>query len=223
MTAEEKALVLDFMPTGKPSAYKTEPLAQVIGKDYFTLLELTPQTGKSFSIAEEVNIGKEGRDKVDIIKGRITYKDLTSNSLAELEGVIRKIVDENKSKFLAFYNTSKGITLKRHQIELLPGMGKKHMLAILDARERKPFESFEDLDSRVKSLPDPVKAIVKRIVEELEGTEDKYYLFVRPPSPPKRDFGNRRFHNDFSRQKSFHGSRNFSNRGFSKPDFSRQK
>lgn len=216
MTAEEKAIVLDFMPTGKPSAYKTEPLAQVMGKDYFTLLEVTPQLGKTFSIGEEVLIGKEGRDKVDIIKGRITYRNLTSSSLAELEGVITKIVEENKPKFLQFYNNSKGITLKRHQIELLPGMGKKHMLAILDAREKKLFDSFEDLDARVKGVPDPIKAIVKRIIEELEGPEDKHYLFVRSPSAPKRDFSPRS--NDFSRPRTFSGPRNFSNsRDFSRP------
>ena len=203
MTAEEKAIVLDFMPTGKPSAYKTEPLAQVIGKDYFTLLELTPQTGKTFVIGEEVAIGKEGRDKVEVIKGRITFKNLTSNSLAELEGIVTKLVEENKEKYLGFYNISRGITLKRHQIELLPGMGKKHMLAILDEREKKNFESFEDITVRVKGVPDPFKAIVKRILEELEGADDKHYLFVRAPSKPKQ-YGNRRFGgNDFSRARDF--------------------
>ena len=220
MTSEEKAIVLDFMPTGKPSAYKTEPLAQVIGKDFFTLLELTPQNGKTFTIGEEVAIGKEGRDKVDVIKGRITYRNLTSSSLAELESVITKMVEEDKPKFLKFFNTSRGITLKRHQIELLPGVGKKHMLAILDARERKIFDSFEDMEARVKGLPDPLKAVVKRIIEELEGPEDKHYLFVRPPSAPKREYGSGGSRDDFSRPRTFSGSRDRND--FSKPrDFSR--
>ena len=213
MTAEEKAIVLDFMPTGKPSAYKTEPLAQVIGKDYFTLLELTPQTGKTFTIGEEVAIGKEGRDKVDIIKGRIAFKNLTSSSLSELEGVVTSMVQENKAKYLGFYNTSRGITLKRHQIELLPGMGKKHMLAILNEREKRPFESFEDITKRVKGCPDPFKAIIKRILGELEGAEDKHFLFVRAPSKPKQDFRSGGF-----RPRNFSGPRDFSRpRDFSKP------
>ena len=205
MTAEERAIVLDYMPTGKPSAYKTEPIAQVMGKDHFTLLEVTPQTGKSFAVGEEVLIGKEGRDKVDLIKGRITFKNLTSNSLSEIEGIVTKIVEENKEKFLGFYNTSRGITLKRHQLELLPGMGKKHMLAILDEREKKPFESFEGIVKRVKGVPDPFKAIVKRIMEELEGADDKHYLFVRPPSKPKRDFrrGGFRSRHDFGPRRDF--------------------
>ena len=176
---EEKAFVLDYMPTGKPSAPKTEALAQVLGKDHFTLLEVVPKVGASFTIGEEVYVGKEDRPKVELVKGRITFRDLTSNSLAELEEVVGKIVIANKEKYLGFYNTSKAISLRRHQLELLPGMGKKHMLALLDEREKKPFATLEEIPLRVKGTPEPVKSIVKRIIEELEGPEDKHYLFVR--------------------------------------------
>jgi len=192
MTAEENAVVLDFMPTGKPSAAKTEPLAQVIGKDFFTLLEVVPKAGTNLNVGEDVYVGKDERPKIELIKGRIAYKDLTSNSLAELEEVITKMVGDKKEKFLAFYNTSRGISLRRHQLELLPGMGKKHMLAMLDEREKKPFASMEEILQRVKGAPDPVKAVVKRIMEELEGPEDKHYLFVRPPAEPRQDFYPRR-------------------------------
>jgi len=197
MTAEEKALVLDYMSKGKPSAPKTEPLAQVVGKDYFTLLEVVPKTGVMLEVGEEVYVGKEERTKIELVKGRISFRDLTSNSLSELEEVITKIITSNKEKYLAFYNTSRAISLRRHQLELLPGMGKKHMLALLDEREKKPFTTLEDVVARVKGTPDPVKSIVKRVVEELEGCEDKHYLFVRPPAEPRpagfERYGNRRF------------------------------
>lgn len=185
MTAEENAFVLDYMPTGKPSAPKTEPLAQVIGKDFFTLLEIIPKAGTSLAVGEEIYVGKDERPKVELVKGRITHRDLTSNSLSELEEVITKMVEAKKDKFLAFFNTSRAISLRRHQLELLPGMGKKHMLAILDEREKKPFATLEEVPQRVKGTPEPVKAIVKRIIEELEGPEDKHYLFVRPPAEPR--------------------------------------
>jgi putative nucleotide binding protein len=183
---EERAIILDYMPSGKSSAIKTEPIAQAIGKKYFTLLELTPKIGKSFSVGEEVYVGKEEREKVELIKGRISFKELTSNSLAELNETIEDIVNEEKEKYLNFYNISRPISLKRHQLELLPGMGKKHVNDILDAREKKKFESFEEIVKRIKNVPAPKKAIVKRIIEELEDPEDKHYLFVRPPSAPKR-------------------------------------
>jgi putative nucleotide binding protein len=183
---EERAIILDYMPSGKSSAIKTEPIAQAIGKKYFTLLELTPKIGKSFGVGEEVYVGKEEREKVELIKGRISFKELTSNSLAELNETIEDIVNEEKEKYLNFYNISRPISLKRHQLELLPGMGKKHVNDILDAREKKKFESFEEIVERIKNVPAPKKAIVKRIIEELEDPEDKHYLFVRPPSAPKR-------------------------------------
>jgi putative nucleotide binding protein len=44
-------------------------------------------------------------------------------------------------------------------------------------RDEKPFESFDDLKKRVKLMPDPEKAIVKRILEEIQG-EQKHHLFV---------------------------------------------
>ena len=192
MTAEEKALILDYMPSGKASAPKAEPVAQAIGKDYFTLLELVPKMATHLTVGEEVYVGKDERPKIELVKGRIGYKDLTSNSLAELEEVIGKIVTEQKEKYLSFFNTSRAISLRRHQLELLPGMGKKHMLAILDEREKKPFTSLEEVVTRVKGTPEPVKAIVKRIIAELEGSEDKHYLFVRPPAEPRpAGFGRR--------------------------------
>ena len=193
MTSEEHAIVLDYMPTGKPSAVKTEAMAQVIGKEYFTLLEITPKKGASLSVGEEVYIGKDERAKVELIKGRIAFKDLTSNSLAELEDTIKTIIESNKEKYLNFYNTARGISLKRHQLELLPGMGKKHMLDMLDQREKGKFTSFEDIVKRVKGAPEPEKSIVKRIMEELEDPEDKHFIFVRPPAAPKKPFYSRRY------------------------------
>ena len=64
-----------------------------------------------------------------------------------------------------------------HVLELLPGLGKKHMWEIVEERRVEPFKSFDDLKKRVKLLPDPLKIIVKRINSELQGKE-KYYLFV---------------------------------------------
>jgi len=188
MTAEENAIVLDFMPTGKPSAVRTEPMAQVMGKDYFTLLEVVPKKGVSLTVGEEVYIGKDERTKVELVKGRIAFKDLTSNSLSELEGTIADLVEANIEKYLNFFNIARGISLKRHQLELLPGLGKKHMLELLDQREKGKFESFENIIERVKGVPDPKKSVIKRIMEELEGPEDKHFIFVRPPSAPKKQF-----------------------------------
>ncbi|PIN84887.1 MAG: DNA-binding protein [Candidatus Diapherotrites archaeon CG11_big_fil_rev_8_21_14_0_20_37_9] len=193
MKVEEKALVLDYLAHGKSSSFKSEPLAQLIGTEFFTLLEVSPKPGVNLAALEEVYVGKEEREKVEFIKRRISFKDLTNTSNSELEAAIEKIIMQNEKKFVDFYNTSRSITLKRHQIELLPGMGKKHMLQILQERQKAPFESFDELKKRVHSVPDPKHAIVKRIIEELEGFDTKYFLFVRPPAKDKPPFRPRPF------------------------------
>ena len=62
------------------------------------------------------------------------------------------------------------------------------MLDLLDEREKKKFDSFEEITERVKGVPDPKKAVIKRIMEELEGPDDKHFIFVRPPAAPKKQF-----------------------------------
>ena len=49
---------------------------------------------------------------------------------------------------------------------------------IITAREEKPFESFEDIKTRVSNIPDPKKAVEKRIIEELLERQ-RFNLFVK--------------------------------------------
>ena len=193
MKVEEKALVIDYMARGRSSDFKTEPLAQLIGTEFFTLLEVVPKSNVELKVLEEVYVGKGDRDKIEFIKKRISFKNLTNTSLSDVENAIEAIIKNNEPKFVSFFNDSRSITLKRHQIELLPGMGKKHMLQLIKEREKEPFKSFEDIKTRVHSVPDPIRAMVKRIMEELEGQDIKYYLFVRPPSQEKEFHQRRRY------------------------------
>ncbi len=186
MPNEEKALVLDYLPKGKPDSYKSEPFAQVLGEQFFTLLEVIPKA--ELKVMESIYVGKEERDKIDYIKRRIKFEELTSTAVAELEKAIEKIVKDDQKRFLDFYNTAGSVTIRRHQLELLPGFGKKHMQDIIRERAKKPFESFDDLNKRVKFLPDPFKAIVKRIELELQEPGLNHYLFARPPAKEKRLF-----------------------------------
>ena len=127
---------------------------------------------------EKVYIGPEKRDKIYYIAGRLQYSKITETAKIQLRDFIEKLVAEQEKKFVDFFNNAQPINTRLHQIELLPGFGKKHMKEILSAREEKPFESFEDIKSRVSNLPDPKKAIEKRIMEELLE-DQRYNLFVR--------------------------------------------
>lgn len=179
---EEYAYVLDYLPhgsvlPGRPS-FKSGPIVQLIGETYFTLLEARAKEGASFSPQERVYVGKDHRDKIANITGRLRYEDLTATAKSELRAVVEKIVRENEERFVKFFNEAELLTPRLHALELIPGIGRKFMGIIIEEREKKPFTSFEDLQNRTK-IPDPVKLLVKRIIDELSGDE-KYHLFTRP-------------------------------------------
>jgi len=182
---EDRGIVLDFLPQGKADdprpIHLREQLAQVLGDTFFTLLEVVPKEGVTLTPHERVAIGKEQRDKVDRVKHRVSYTELSAAAKAELPSAVEKLINESPDRFLDFFNRAPPITTRFHQLELLPGIGKKIMWAIIEERKKGPFKSFQDLEKRVKGLSDAKKMIAKRVVMELEGV-DKYRAFVRPPS-----------------------------------------
>ncbi len=177
MEKEEYAIVLEYLPNGYPLERKMMPIAQAVGEINMTLLELVPRRGISLEIGERVYIGEGKRDKVYYILGRLHKEKLTESAKAQLQEFIKKIVREKEQKFVDFFNKSEAINKRIHQIELLPGFGKKHTQEILKQRKEKPFESLNDIKKRIQNIPDPEKAIEKRILQELTEFE-RYNLFV---------------------------------------------
>ena len=92
--------------------------------------------------------------------------------------MIEQVVKEREQDFVTFFNKAISITPKLHMLHLLPGIGKKLMWEVLEARNKKPFESFADISARIKSIPHPEKMIQARILEELQDKEVKYHLFT---------------------------------------------
>lgn len=179
---EENAIVIDVLPMGYVSeqrpAYKREPIVQAIGVDQFKLLELIPKQGADIQIYDRVYIGDAEREKIERVKRRIGYEDLTATARLELPFVVEEIVRENESRFVDFFNKSVPITPKFHMLHLLPGIGKKLMWEVLEQREKKPFESFADISGRIRSLPHPSRMIVSRILREIEDPNEKYHVFT---------------------------------------------
>jgi putative nucleotide binding protein len=178
MEKEEFAIILDYLPNGYPLERKMMPVAQAIGKKNLVLLELVPRRGISLQIGEEVYIGEGKRDKVYYILGRLHREKLTESAKTHLQEFIEKMVKEKEKEFVNFFNKAEAINKRLHQIELIPGFGKKHMQEILNKRKEKEFESFEDMKKRIQNLPDPEKAIEKRILNELINIE-RHNLFVK--------------------------------------------
>ncbi len=179
---EEYAIILDFLPNGYPlsriPSFKRKPVIQALGTKYFTLLELAPKKDANITIGEKVYIGREERDKIEAILGRLYFNKLTSTAKAELEHAILNIIEDDEKRFVDFFNKAQPLSMRMHSIELIPGIGKKVMWEIIEKREEKEFESFEEMYERIEHLPDLRKALTKRILLELEGNE-KHKLFVK--------------------------------------------
>ncbi len=180
---DESCIVLDFLPRGHAIG-RPEPIAQVLGDKYFSLLEVIIRREVTVKSGDKVYIGEGKRDHVDHVKRRIITRELTTFARSELPFVVEKIVKENEKKFVDFFNTAQPLSTRIHQLELLPGVGKKHMWDIIEERKKGPFTSFEDLKHRIKLLPDPSNAVIKRVLQELENENERYHLFVSVP--PKR-------------------------------------
>ena len=176
---EEYAYVLDFVERGKSSTVRGREGIMVsgIGEDRLTLLEILGVPDSSFEVGERIYIGKEGRTKVLSVLGKMVYQKISSTAQNELEGVVEIIVNQNEKKFIDYINNCQPLTPRIHALELIPGIGKTYMKLMLEEREKKKFESFDDLQNRV-GLKEPIKQICKRILEEITG-ETRMNLFVK--------------------------------------------
>jgi len=176
-TKEEKALILDFLPHGYFDSRERQPIAQAVGLSHFTMLELVPKREVKLELKETVYIGPDKRDKIYFIRGRLLKSKLTETAKLQLQEFVEKVIDEKEKMFIDFLNNAQALSTRVHQLELLPGLGKKFTKNILEEREKKSFESFEDVKNRVKGVSNIKKIIEKRLYEEL--TEDvRHRLFA---------------------------------------------
>ncbi|WP_148687457.1 DUF655 domain-containing protein [Candidatus Nitrosocosmicus hydrocola] len=176
---EEYAYILDYIQNGKSSIVRMREgvIIHAIGEEHLTLLELLGINNEKFSIGERVYIGKDGREKIVSVLGRLDYTHISQSAKNELPTVIEKIVNVNEKRFIDYFNSSQPMTPRVHSLELIPGIGKTYMKSILDERDKRKFESFLDLQERT-GLRDASKLIAKRIYDEISG-ETRMNIFVR--------------------------------------------
>jgi len=171
------AAVLDVLPHGRSDddrpQHQKEPLAYALGIDEFHIYELSLEEDDDIAFGDRIDLTAFGR------LTEVYFEDLPSGARQELTYAVEEIVDADEPRFVDFYNDAQPITLRLHQLNLLPGIGKKLRNTILDERKRKPFESFEDLEERVNGLHNPEEVLVQRIQEELRDDDLKYRIFVR--------------------------------------------
>ncbi len=203
---EDEAIILDYLSLGyvKPdmTSFRGNAVAQAIGTQRFNLLELSPKKGEDLEILEKVYIGAGKREKISTVKRKLNLDDLTATSRIEIDFAIKEIIESQEKKYVKFFNEAGPLSTRLHKLELIPGIGKKHREELLKARNDRPFESFEDIKTRVPLLTDPVGMLVNRVKLELDNTKvkrgkNKYYLFTQIPS---KNHGKKRHTNNRNRR-----------------------
>ena len=175
---EEYAYVLDYNLRSKSITVRGREglILQAIGEGRLTLLELLGVQNASFEIGERVFIGREGRNKILSVLGKLEYGAISASAKNDLPNIVDKIVLSSEQRFVSYINNSPPVTPRIHSLELIPGIGKTYMRSIIKERERKKFDSFSEVQARI-GIKDIHKLISKRIVEEISG-QVRMNLFV---------------------------------------------
>ncbi|WP_435074462.1 DUF655 domain-containing protein [Halorubrum sp. HHNYT27] len=172
------AVLLDVLPNGRPDddrpPSRKSPVAYGLGTNSFRLYELSLDDDADVSVSDRLALDGPAVGRYR----EVSYDDLTRNAAAEVEYAVEDIVDADERRFVDFYNEAGPITLRLHQLNLLPGVGKQLRNNVLDERKRGPFESFDEVSERVSGLYRPREVIVERIVEEIREDDLKYRSFA---------------------------------------------
>ena len=177
-TNESFGIIFDFgQEFLSESSYRKEfNVIHVIGEAHFSLLKI---------FLKHQLIGRVIGDRIDLEANKssfqrirkINLKQIPRGSEYPLEEQLTKLVkNQEQNRFVKFFNEAKPITIKLHQLKLLPGVGQKRMWTIIESRKQKEFDSYSDIEKRTGFSPIPV--LVKRILEELSG-EEQHVLFVK--------------------------------------------
>lgn len=180
---ENYAYILDYLPNGRSTerGFQREAVALALGVSELKLLEIIPKPGVPLVPGSRIPLLPEAgvAPPIDHVRRRLGHEELTSAARQELPGALERLVLADEPRFLRFINEAPPVSRRFHLLELLPGIGKKTMLAIVEERRRTPFASLKEFGDRMH-IAHPEQLIAARIEQELSGPPDKYRLFVAP-------------------------------------------
>ncbi|MCI4318104.1 MAG: DUF655 domain-containing protein, partial [Thermoplasmata archaeon] len=137
--------ILDYLPSGRQTdrGYHREPVALAVGETELKLFELVPRPGVTLVPGARVALTAAPgiTSPIDHVRRRIGYEELTAAARTELGPALAKVVLQDSPRYLRFFNDAPSVSRRFHLLELLPGIGKKTMQAIVDERKRAPFAS----------------------------------------------------------------------------------
>lgn len=173
---DEYAIILDVI-SDNSNNYKSNDTIQAIGTKTYALLELVAKPGVEISNGDKVYIGDGKRDEIQFIKKALSPNKLSASAKSEILFTIQDIIDEREEEYINFLNVAGPITIRQHAFELIPGIGKKHLMELIQERDSKKFSSFKEVKDRCSYLADPQKLFATRILDEIKGnTEHKFFI-----------------------------------------------
>jgi putative nucleotide binding protein len=149
---------------------------QAVGESGFMLLELVATEDADLMPGDRLVVEGEAFGGVT---RRLTYHTLTQDAQNRLKETITAIIADNEQQFIDWYNNAQPIGLRKHQLDVLPGVGDTRRERIIDEQRQGAFADFADLEARVDTLHEPQTLLVERVLTELEEAEEvRYKLLV---------------------------------------------
>ena len=138
--------------------------ARIVGTDYFTLIDYDLNDDADVKVQDKIDIGK-GSDIVKQERAHLSYDDLNKKEMLELEKAVNSIVIANEPKYVKFFNDQSKDGSRLHFFD---GISRKLGSKIIAEKELNgDFESFEDIDKRVRFIESSKDLVVNRVLYEL--------------------------------------------------------
>ena len=138
---------------------------RIITVNYFQLVEFELNLDAKVKVQDKVFIGKDS-EIVKQERSQLSYDDLNKKEEFEVEKAVYSIVIANEPKYVNFFNRQSKEASQLHLLD--EGISRKLGSKILTEKEENgDFESFEDIDKRIRFIESSRDLVVGRVLYEL--------------------------------------------------------
>lgn len=139
--------------------------ARIVGANHFQLVDFELNQDADVKVHEKIFIGN-GSEIIKQERSQLSYDDLNRDEELELEKAVDCIVFSNEAKYVKFFNDQSKDASQLHLLD--EGLSRKSASKILTEKEiNGDFESFEDIDNRIKFIESSKDLIVGRVLYEI--------------------------------------------------------
>ena len=139
--------------------------ARIITVNYFQLVEFDLNLDANVKVQDKIFIGRDS-DIVKQERSQLSYDDLNKKEEFEVEKAVYSIVIANEPKYVNFFNRQSKEASQLHLLgdDLSRKLGSK---ILAEKEENGDFESFEDIDKRIRFIESSRDLVVGRVLYEL--------------------------------------------------------